>query len=81
VTFSGPYVWQGTSYDLYERTFADTGYIDIYTNKEEFCSSYVIVPGMNLANEKVLGTFYLLALFYLFLGISIVADEFMVAIE
>jgi hypothetical protein len=41
----------------------------------------VIIPGMSLMNEKLLGTFYLLVLFYLFLGISIVADEFMVAIE
>jgi len=66
---------------MYERTVADTGYIDEYSSKEDFCTSYVIIPGMSLMDEKLLGTVYLLVLFYLFLGISIVADEFMVAIE
>ena len=32
VTWSGPYVWQGVNYELYQRTAADTGYIDEYTN-------------------------------------------------
>lgn len=79
--YDGPYAWQGEEYDLYERTERDTGYIDEYTNKEQFCTSYVIIPGMSLMSTGFLGPLYLFILFYLFLGIQIIADEFVDAIN
>ena len=39
------------------------------------------VPGTSLMGKGTLGTFYLIFLFWLFLGISVIADIFMEAIE
>ena len=47
----------------------------------EFCTSYILVAGVPLVDYTVLGVFYLLALGYLFIGISIVSDVFMESIE
>ena len=79
--FSGPYVYQGTEYEKYQVMFSAQGYVDEYTNKEEFCTSFVIWPGLSLANELWQGVAYLLVLCYLFLGIALVADIFMESIE
>jgi hypothetical protein len=38
-------------------------------------------PGISLFSSKVMGVYYFIFLFYLFLGISISADIFMEAIE
>tara|TARA_B110000305_G_C19113671_1_gene480929 strand:+ start:246 stop:395 length:150 start_codon:yes stop_codon:yes gene_type:complete len=40
-----------------------------------------LVPGTTLLNKEMLGFFYFMFLIYLFLGISVVADIFMEAIE
>ena len=40
-----------------------------------------MLPGFSLVNNIVLAVVYLLILFFLFLGIAIVADIFMAAIE
>lgn len=39
--------------------------------------SWVLLPGFYVANKAVLIIAYALALFYIFLGISIVSDVFM----
>lgn len=57
------------------------GYMVEYTNGDNFCDSYVVIPGSSLINNGVLGFFYLLSLIYCFLGIAIVADIFMGSIE
>ena len=41
----------------------------------------LLIPGTTLLNKDVLGVVYLIFLGYLFLGISIIADIFMEAIE
>lgn len=41
------------------------------------CSSWVLLPGFYVASKAVLIIAYALALFYIFLGISIVSDVFM----
>eukprot|EP01059_Diplonema_ambulator_P008438 TRINITY_DN18068_c0_g2_i1.p1 TRINITY_DN18068_c0_g2~~TRINITY_DN18068_c0_g2_i1.p1 ORF type:complete len:280 (+),score=74.41 TRINITY_DN18068_c0_g2_i1:116-955(+) len=46
-----------------------------------FCPSYVIVPGENLWPRSVRVILYMAALFYLFLGVAIIADIFMSGIE
>jgi solute carrier family 8 (sodium/calcium exchanger) len=52
-----------------------------YTNKEQFCTSFMILPGTSLLPDIWLGIVYLLVLLYLFLGIAIISDIFMEAIE
>ena len=53
----------------------------VFYDTEEICNSYVLIPGVILIDNGVLGFFYLLCLLWLFLGISIVSDIFMGAIE
>ena len=45
------------------------GYIDEYTNKEEFCVTWIFNSGISLLPEYTLAICYLLFLFWLFLGI------------
>ena len=52
-----------------------------YTNAEAFCHSALLLPGTSLVSEASLGVACLIILLYLFLGIAIVADLFMEAIE
>ena len=81
--FSGPFFYEGSSYDLYERREATGGYIEEYTNKKAICmpAIAIVVPGTSLMNDVFMGTIYVLVLFWFFLGIAIVADIFMEAIE
>ena len=48
---------------------------------EEPCHSWIVLHGTSMYSKGVLGFFYGLFLIYLFLGIAIVADIFMGAIE
>jgi solute carrier family 8 (sodium/calcium exchanger) len=58
------------------------GYVEeFYNSEEERCMSWVLIPGIQLLSKPFLGVVYLIFLLYLFLGISIVADIFMEAIE
>lgn len=79
--YEGPYLFGGTEYDLYQRVYQTGGYIDEYSNKEIMCVSWIYHPGMSLVNDGVLGFLYLLFLVWLFMGITILADIFMEAIE
>ena len=78
--YDSSYVWQQTKYDKFLRTEQFGGYVEEYTNKE-FCHSWIIIPGISLYNDSLLGVAYLLILLYIFLGVAIVADIFMEAIE
>jgi len=60
--------------------------IELQRNGEEFkeynqCKSYILLPGENMWSREARGFLYLFALLYCFLGIAIVADVFMNAIE
>ena len=57
------------------------GYCVETITTEEPCHSWIVLHGTSLYNKGVLGFFYFLFLMYLFLGIAIVADIFMGAIE
>ena len=48
---------------------------------ENACHSWIVLYGSSMYNKGVLAFFYFLFLIYLFLGIAIVADIFMGAIE
>jgi hypothetical protein len=56
------------------------GYVEEYFNNER-CTSYLLLPGMSLLPTGLMAFVYFLFLGYLFLGISIIADIFMEAIE
>lgn len=45
------------------------------------CDSFVLIPGTSLLNPVLLGITYIIFLGYLFVGIAIIADIFMEAIE
>jgi hypothetical protein len=65
------------NFGLHTGTF---GYVEEYWNGTH-CMSFVILPGCQLMSNSVLGIAYLIALGYLFLGVAIVSDIFMEAIE
>jgi solute carrier family 8 (sodium/calcium exchanger) len=52
-----------------------------YSPNTEVCNSWVIVPGTAILSRGTLGLAYCLTLIYLFMGISIVSDIFMLSIE
>jgi len=62
---------------------SSNGFVEEYHNKEsdDFCNSYVIIPGTSLLGKGTLGVAYMAFLGYLFVGISIIADIFMESIE
>ncbi len=74
-------VWDGKDYDRYTLTYMPRGYIEEYSEREEFCHSWLLPPGFALMHWLILIIIYLLILAYLFLGIAIIADIFMEAIE
>lgn len=60
------------------------GFIEEYYDgdlDDGYCKSDILLPGLTLQSTRTLATLYLVMLAYLFLGISIVADIFMEAIE
>ena len=57
------------------------GQIVEYADDEDFCQSYVLIPGASLINRGWLIVVYLFALAYLFLGLSIAADKLMSGLE
>ena len=48
---------------------------------QAFCSAYIVVPAENAWPTAVRGMLYMFCLFYVFLGVAIVSDAFMGAIE
>jgi len=64
------------SIDKYDR-----GQIVEHSNKEEFCHSWLLIDGTPLQPNWVLVIAYFLGLVYLFLGIALISDLFMDAIE
>jgi len=58
------------------------GYIvESYDLGEPYCSSWVLIPGGRMSNTNFLAVLYCLTLLYCFLGVAIIADVFMGAIE
>jgi len=57
------------------------GRIVYFSKNTEVCRSSLLIPGVATLSTGLLSIFYALALIYLFLGISIVAEIFMEAIE
>jgi len=55
----------------------ERGQIVEYTNLEEFCNSWILLPGITTLSRLTLAIMYLFWLFWMFLGMNIIADIFM----
>ena len=77
---SDPKCFDGSWYEKRINTFYSNGYIEEYYTGE-YCDAFIISPGTSLLNKDLLGFAYFMFMCYLFLGISIIADIFMEAIE
>jgi len=74
--------WKGLEYNYYDIIVGANGFMEEWHNKEDdFCNSFMIVPGTSLLDQRFLTVMYFLFLCYLFVGISIIADIFMEGIE
>lgn len=71
------YVWDGRDFDEYKLKKYKTGFVEEYSNADEFCHSFILPPGFSLMNNILLAVIYFFGLCYLFLGIAIISDIFM----
>lgn len=56
------------------------GFVEEFYNIQR-CESFVLVPGTSLKHNILMGVTYLVMLVWCFLGIAIISDIFMEAIE
>jgi len=62
--------------------FPDAGIIvQFESDDDKVCKSWILLPGENLWGAGVRGFLYIVFMFYLFIGIAIISDIFMGAIE
>jgi len=73
--------WDGQEWYSQEETAFERGRIHYFSSNTEVCNSWVLIPGTAIQPKGLLGIAYCLTLIYLFMGISIVSDVFMLAIE
>lgn len=74
-------MYEGDEYDKMQIKKFTRGQIVEYTNLEEFCDSFVFLPGITTMSRGFLAVMYFLWLLWMFLGMNIIADIFMGAIE
>lgn len=55
--------------------------VQFETDDDKICKSWLLLPGENLWGTGVRGFLYIVFMFYLFIGIAIISDIFMGAIE
>lgn len=75
------YFYEGEEYDKTQTSYFPRGRIVEYSNLEEFCDSWAFLPGITTLNPILLAIMYMVFLFWMFLGMNIIADVFMEAIE
>lgn len=75
------YWYEGKEYEKTQTKYFPRGRIVEYTNLEEFCDSFLLLPGITTLSRPLLAIMYVLTLFWMFLGMNIIADVFMDAIE
>jgi len=77
-----PISWNGKDdYLSAEEVIFERGRIVYYSSNTEVCNSWVLIPGTPLLPVWLLAVTYAFALIYLFMGIGIISDIFMVSIE
>jgi len=76
------YYYGDDAYEQVQISVYPRGRIVEFTNNPSgFCNSGMLIPGISILPKGFLFILYLLFLLYLFLGISIISDVFMSAIE
>ena len=65
------------NYDSEDQIVMQNGQVVEYSNGDAFCRSWAIPPGFSLIHWVLLAIIYFAILCYLFLGIAIIADIFM----
>ena len=78
---SANFTWDGDSYDHRKIYKFSRGYVEIYSNRDEVCTSEILISGIELLDYWFLAIVYFVALVYMFLGVAIISDIFMGAIE
>lgn len=73
--------WVCPNNETYTEYFSDRGFVVECKSVDDRCDSFILVPAENLWSDGLRGFLYFLALMYFFLGIAIVSDTFMSAIE
>ena len=73
--------WYGTTFESTEVVNYPRGQIVYFSYNTEVCNSWVLIPGAATLPTGVTSIAYCLPLIYLFLGIGIISDIFMSAIE
>ena len=73
--------WNGNWYEQQFIYKSKNGFVEEYYSGEHCYMGSLNVPGTSLMTKRTLGIFYFIFLFWLFLGISVIADIFMEAIE
>jgi len=73
--------WYGTKYETTEVVNYPRGHIVYFSTNTAVCNSWVLIPGAATLPTGVTSVAYCLTLIYLFLGIGIISDIFMSAIE
>lgn len=73
--------WYGTTYGTTKVVDFKRGQIVYFSSNTATCDSWVLIPGAATLPTGVTSIAYCLSLIYLFLGIGIISDIFMSAIE
>jgi len=73
--------WDSQEWKSEDEAVFERGRIHYYSMNTEVCNSWVIVPGTAILPRGLLAIGYGFTLIYLFLGIGIISDVFMSAIE
>jgi hypothetical protein len=81
VNAEGPISWNDKEWSSEEEQEFNRGRIHYYSLNTEVCNSWVLIPGTAILPKNMLSVAYCLTLTYLFMGIGIVSEIFMVAIE
>jgi hypothetical protein len=81
VNAGDPISWDGAEWFSQDETEFSRGRIHYYSSNTEVCNSWVLIPGTAILPKGLLAVAYCATLIYLFMGISIVSDIFMGAIE
>lgn len=74
-------MWNEVKYRSNLIEYYPRGRIVYYGSNSEICTTGILIPGTALLPKGLLAVAYGLGLIYLFLGISIISDIFMVGIE
>ena len=73
--------WYGETYQTTKVVTFERGQIVYFSKNSEVCDSWVLIPGAAMLPTAVTSIAYCFTLIYLFLGIGIISDIFMSAIE